>query len=90
MREIDHAFETSMTQKANRVRESLRRGDFDRARREASMSEWIGLVELHRRLESERRNLVTQLRNRWLDGELDALVARARAVASNLRTIDQS
>ncbi|MFZ1864037.1 MAG: CHAD domain-containing protein [Polyangiales bacterium] len=90
MREIDHAFETSMTQKASRIRESLRRGDFERARREALMSEWVGLVELHRRLESERRDLVAQLRDRWLDGELDALVARARAVASRLRAIDQS
>jgi CHAD domain-containing protein len=90
MREIDHAFEGSMTQKAGRVRESLKRGDFDRARREASMSEWIGLVELHRRLEHERRDLVTQLRDRWLDGELDELVARARTVASRLRIIDQS
>ncbi|MGD8608994.1 MAG: hypothetical protein PVH21_16975, partial [Myxococcales bacterium] len=72
------------------VREALKRGDFERARREASMSEWVGLVELHRRLEGERRALVAQLRDRWLDGELDALVASARDVASRLRTIDQS
>lgn len=90
MREIDHAFEASMTQKASRVRESLRRGDFERARREASMSEWIGLVELHRRLLEERRQLVMQLRDRWLDGELDELVTRARTVASRLRIVDQS
>ncbi|MGD8824989.1 MAG: CHAD domain-containing protein [Myxococcales bacterium] len=90
MEEIDRAFEASMTQKAGRVREALKRGDFERARREASMSEWVGLVELHRRLEGERRALVAQLRDRWLDGELDALVASARDVASRLRTIDQS
>jgi hypothetical protein len=68
----------------------LRRGDFERARREASMSEWIGLVELHRRLLEERRQLVMQLRDRWLDGELDELVTRARTVASRLRIVDQS
>lgn len=90
MHEIDRAFETSMTQKASRVREALRRGDFERARREASMSEWVGLVELHRRLEGERRALVAQVRDRWLDGDLDALVASARDVAARLRAIDQS
>ncbi|KPK15470.1 MAG: hypothetical protein AMJ62_09055 [Myxococcales bacterium SG8_38] len=90
MREIDHAFEASMTQKAGRLRELLGRGDFERARREASMSEWIGLVELHRRLESDRRALIVQLRDRWLDGDLDALVASARDVAYRLRVIDHS
>lgn len=90
MAEIDRAFEASMTQKASRIRDSLKRGDFERARREASMSEWIGLVELHRRLEAERRSLIAQLRDRWLDGELDTLVARARDVAYQLRSIDQS
>jgi CHAD domain-containing protein len=90
MDEIDRAFEASMTQKVSRVRQSLERGDFEHARREASMSEWVGLVELYRRLEGERRALVSQLRDRWLDGELDALVTRARDVASRLRALDQS
>ena len=90
MEEIDRAFEASMTQKAARLRESLRRGDFERARREASMSEWIGLVELHRRLERDRRALIVQLRDRWLDGELDALIASARDVAYRLRSVDHS
>lgn len=88
MQVIDEAFEASMRQKENRLRESLSRGDFEHARRDASMSEWIGLVELYRRLENERRVLIGRLRDRWLDGELDALVARARDLARRLRTID--
>jgi CHAD domain-containing protein len=88
MREIDESFEDSMQQKAGRVRESVRRGDIERARREASVSEWAGLVELHDRLDKERRDLIGQLRDRWLGGELDALVARARDLAQHLRTLD--
>jgi CHAD domain-containing protein len=87
MREIDESFEASMQRKARRLRESVRRGDTDRARREASVSEWAGLVELHDRLEKERRELIGQLRDRWLGGDLDALVARARDLAQHLRTI---
>jgi hypothetical protein len=66
----------------------VRRGDIERARREASVSEWAGLVELHDRLDKERRDLIGQLRDRWLGGELDALVARARDLAQHLRTLD--
>lgn len=88
MREIDESFEDSMQQKAGRVRESVRRGDIERARREASVSEWAGLVELHDRLDKERRDLIGQLRDRWLGGDLNALVARARDLAQHLRTLD--
>ena len=52
------------------------------------MSEWIGLVELHSRLEAERRELIGKLRDRWLDGDLDALVHRARGLAHDLRVRD--
>lgn len=89
MREIDEAFEASMTRKAASLRESLKRGDIERARREASMSEWVGLVELYERLENERRELIGQLRDRWLGGDLDALVSKARNLAHHLRELDQ-
>jgi CHAD domain-containing protein len=89
MREIDQSFEASMQQKARRVRDSLRRGDIERARRETSVSEWGGLVELYDRLEKERRELIGQLRDRWLGGDLDALVARSRDLAQQLRAIGQ-
>ena len=86
MREIDQSFETSMQQKAVRVRDSLRRGDIERARREASVSEWAGLVELYDRLDKERRDLIARIRDRWLGGDLDALVSKARDLAQDLRT----
>jgi CHAD domain-containing protein len=86
MREIDQSFETSMQQKAVRVRDSLRRGDIERARREASVSEWAGLVELYDRLDKERRELIARIRDRWLGGDLDALVSKARDLAQDLRT----
>jgi CHAD domain-containing protein len=89
MHEIDRSFEASMQEKAARLRDSLRRGDIDRARREASVSEWAGLVELYDRLERDRRELIGQLRDRWLGGDLDALVSRARDLAHQLRTTDQ-
>ena len=89
MREIDQSFETSMQEKAGRLRESLRKGDIERARREASVSEWGGLVELYDRLDRERRDLIGQLRDRWLGGELDALVSRARDLSQQLRALDQ-
>jgi CHAD domain-containing protein len=85
MHEIDQSFEASMQKKALRVRESLRRGDIERARREASVSEWAGLVELYDRLDKERRELLARVRDRWLGGDLDALVATARDVAQDLR-----
>ena len=85
MREIDQSFEASMQQKAVRVRDSLRRGDIERARREASVSEWAGLVELYDRLDKERRELIARIRDRWLGGDLDALVARSRELAQELR-----
>jgi CHAD domain-containing protein len=88
MREIDRSFEGSMQKKASRLRDYLRRGDLERARREASVSEWAGLVELYGRLENERRELVATLRDRWLGGDLDALVARARDLAQELRISD--
>jgi CHAD domain-containing protein len=89
MREIDQSFEASMQQKAARLRDSLRRGDIERARREASVSEWAGLVELYDRLEQDRRELIGQLRDQWLGGDLDALVSRARDLAHQLRELDQ-
>ena len=85
MREIDQSFEASMQHKAVCVRDSLRRGDIERARREASVSEWTGLVELYDRLDKERRELVALIRDRWLGGDLDALVSRARDLAQDLR-----
>jgi CHAD domain-containing protein len=88
MDEIDGAFEDALTQKAARIKESLGRGDIERARRDASMSEWVGLVELYSRLERERRELIGKLRDRWLDGELDTLVGRARDLAHDLRLLD--
>jgi len=89
MREIDQSFEGSMQQKAVRLRDCLRRADLERARREASVSEWAGLVELYGRLEQERRELLATLRDRWLAGDLDSLVARARDLAHELRVADR-
>lgn len=86
--EIDRAFDDALEQKAERIKESLGRGDIDRARRDALMSEWVGLVELYSRLETERRGLVAKLRDRWLDGDLDALVSQARELAHELRALD--
>jgi hypothetical protein len=90
MGEIDGAFEDALAQKASRIKESLGRGDIERARRDASMSEWVGLVELYGRLERERRELIGRLRDRWLDGELDTLVSRARDLAHDLRLLDHT
>jgi len=89
MLEIDQSFEGSMQQKAVRLRDCLRRGDLERARREASVSEWAGLVELYGRLDAERRELIGTLRDRWLGGDLDSLVARARDLAQELRVADR-
>lgn len=88
MEEIDAAFEEALTHKASRIKESLGRGDLERARRDAAMSEWVGLVELYSRLESDRRDLIGKLRDRWLDGDLDTLVDRARNLAHDLRLQD--
>jgi len=88
MAEIDAAFGDALMQKAGRIKDSLARGDLQRARRDASMSEWVGLVELYSRLETKRRKLVAALRDRWLDGELDALVHRTRDLAHDLRMLD--
>ena len=90
MDEIDQAFDDALVQKARRIKESLSRGDIERARRDASMSEWVGLVELYSRLEKERREVIGRLRDRWLDGELDALVTRARNLAYELRLRDHA
>lgn len=90
MDEIDAAFEDALAHKAGRIKESLGRGDLERARRDASMSEWVGLVELYSRLENERRELIAKLRDRWLDGELDALVSRTRNLAHDLRMRDHA
>lgn len=89
MQEIDQSFEASMQHKAVHLRDSLRRGDVDRARREAAVSEWAGLVELYSRLEKERRELIATLRDRWLGGDLDTLVARSRDLAQELRAAAQ-
>ena len=89
MREIDNALEPSMKQRGLRIQASLRSDDIDRARREASMSEWTGFLELHARLREERGLLIAKLRDRWLNGELGALVARARGLAQQLRSMDQ-
>jgi len=89
MREIDQSFETSMRQNAERVRVSLRAGDLDRARGEASVREWAGFIELYARLELERRELIGRVRDHWLGGELDSLVADARNVAQELRLLDE-
>ena len=88
MSEIDDALDTSMRQRGERIRLSLRRNDIDRAQREASMSEWTGFIELHHRLDQERRLLVRKLRDDWLADELDALVADTRALAQQLRSLD--
>lgn len=88
MQEIDDSFEAPMQQKSGRLRECLRRGDLERARREASVSEWAGLVELYNRLDQERRELTARIRDRWLGGDLDALVARSRDLAQELRHAD--
>jgi len=90
MDEIYQAFDDALAQKAGRIKESLSRGDIDRARRDASMSEWVGLVELYSRLEKERREVIAKLRDRWLDGDLDALVTRARNLAHELRLRDHA
>jgi CHAD domain-containing protein len=85
MDEIDRAFEDSLSQKAGRIKSSLHQGDIERARRDATMLEWSGLVELYSRLEAERRMLIAKLRDKWLDGELDSLVNRSRDLAHDLR-----
>jgi CHAD domain-containing protein len=91
MREIDQSLEPSMQRKAVLVRESLRRNDIERARREASVNEWPGLVELYDRLDKERRELIACVRDRWLGGgDLDALVGRARKLARELRNADRA
>ena len=90
MDEIYQAFDDALAQKAGRIKESLSRGDIDRARRDASMSEWVGLVELYSRLEKERREVIGRLRDQWLDGDLDALVTRARNLAYELRLRDHA
>ena len=46
-------------------------------------------VELYERLENERRELIAHLRDRWLGGDLDALVSKARGLAHRLRELDQ-
>lgn len=89
MREIDSAIKSSTEKRGERVRTSLRAGDVDRARRDASMSEWVGLIELHARLHEERRVLISKFRDRWLDGDLDGLIAQARGLAQQLRSLDQ-
>lgn len=88
MAEIDRAFGEALTPRATRIKQSLSRGDIERARREASMGEWVGLVELYSRLENERRELIAKLRDQWLDGDLDSLVGRARHLAQDLRSLD--
>ncbi len=89
LREIDEALGAAMQQRTERVRASLRMGDIERAQRDAMMTEWAGLLELHRRLGEERRVLAGKLRDRWLDGELQTLVARTRDLAQQFRAIDQ-
>ncbi|MGB8331764.1 MAG: hypothetical protein WCE62_16675, partial [Polyangiales bacterium] len=69
-------------------RTSLHRGDTERARGEATIAEWAGLIELYNRLDGERRDLIGTLRDRWLSGELDALVASARDLAQDLRALE--
>jgi CHAD domain-containing protein len=86
MDQIDRAFEASLQHKAGCIRSSLSAGDIERARREASMIEWTGLVELYSRLDTERRMLIAKIRDRWLDADLDALVQRTRDLATQLRT----
>jgi CHAD domain-containing protein len=88
MDEIDRAFEESLRQKAGRIRASLGQGDVERARREASMIEWTGLVELYDRLQNDRRTLIAKIRDKWLDGDLDSLVQRTRDLAHDLRAQD--
>jgi CHAD domain-containing protein len=88
MNEIDHAFDDSLKEKASRIKASLARGDIDRARRDATMLEWAGLVELYSRLENERRTLIAKLRDKWLERDLDALVGQARDLAHDLRARD--
>ena len=85
MDEIHRAFEASLQHKAARIRSSLSAGDIERARRDASMLEWAGLVELFGRLDTERRMLIGKIRDRWLDADLDALVQRTRDLANELR-----
>lgn len=85
MGEIHRAFESSLQKKAERIRSSLGAGDIERARREASMIEWAGLVEIYSRLDAERRMLIAKIRDRWLDADLDALVQRTRELATQLR-----
>ncbi|MDH3842291.1 MAG: CHAD domain-containing protein, partial [Myxococcales bacterium] len=89
MREIEDGLEISIEQRGGRVRASLRRGDVERAKREASLSEWTGFIELHHRLDQERRLLVAKLRDHWLSGELDTLVGGARDLAQQLRSMDR-
>ncbi len=89
MREIEDGLEVSIERRGGRVRASLRGGDVERAKREASLSEWTGFIELHHRLDQERRLLVAKLRDHWLSGELDALVGGARDLAQRLRSMDR-
>lgn len=90
MNEIDVSLRDSMRQRSNRIRASLQAGDVVRAKREASMSEWAGLVELHSRLTDERRSLIAKLRDQWLAADLESLVTHARDLADRLRLLDRS
>ena len=89
MRELDQAFVDAMTERGERAREALRTGNLERARREASVTEWQGFLELYERLQQERRNLIGELRDRWLNGDLDKLVSRTRNLAQSLRAMEQ-
>ncbi|MEM8609117.1 MAG: CHAD domain-containing protein [Myxococcota bacterium] len=89
MSEIDTAIQRSMSERADRIRRALAGRDFERARREAVMIEWSGLLELHLRLETERTELIATLRDNWLSGGLDLLVSKARGLARHLRHLDQ-
>jgi len=88
-REINGALEASTLQRGRRIRDSLHRGDYERASRESAVTEWTGLLELYQRLEEERRDLVAKLRDRWFNGDLDALISKTRDLAQQLRSMDQ-
>ncbi len=65
---LDAAIAATATERADRVRELLRAGFPDRARREGWFTEWPGLLELAAALAAQRGELLAELESGWLGG----------------------
>jgi CHAD domain-containing protein/CYTH domain-containing protein len=96
--ELDRSLEASSVDRAARVRALAHEGFPERARREAWLIEWPGLLELMQRLRAWRDERVARLRSEWLAsdrtaaalaGELAALVERLRELARPVQEIER-